>query len=40
MDAVFVFAVGKTVLGLLSVSLYMIFITCLNILAENQVSFD
>ena len=40
MDAVLVFAIGTTVIGLLSVLLNFIFITCLNISAENQVSFD
>ena len=38
MDAVVIFATGTTVIGLLSVSLNFIFITCLNISAENQVS--
>jgi hypothetical protein len=40
MDAVVLFAIGTTVIGLISVSLNFIFITCLNISAENQVSAD
>ena len=40
MDAVFVFAIGTSVTGLFSVLLNFIFITCLNISAENQVGFD
>jgi hypothetical protein len=40
MDAVFVFAISRTVIGLLSVLLNFIFITLLNISAENQVCFD
>lgn len=38
MDSVAVFAIGTTCLALFSVLFNFIFITCLNISAENQVS--
>ncbi|XP_057376289.1 ATP-dependent translocase ABCB1-like [Daphnia carinata] len=37
MNSVVVFAIGTTCLGLLSVLLNFVFITCLNISAENQI---
>ena len=38
MDAAIFFAIGTTAIAFLSVLLNLIFITCLNIAAENQVN--